>query len=188
MKNKKTQTVYFLSNSTIGLRVLNLEDIKGDYKNWLNDSVVNQGNTHHRFPETLSNLILFIDKNTNSKESLHLGVFMISDNKHVGNISLQRINWIDSSAEIAFLLGESKYKGKGVMFSAAKLLINHAFYSLGIRRISCGTLESNIGMIRLAEKLGMKNEGCRRKAVFKQGTYHDILNFGLLHTEWRLGE
>ena len=186
MKKIKAPTVYFLADSTIGLRVLNSEDVKGNYKNWLNDPVVNQGNTHHRFPETISNLTLFLDKNTNSTESLHLGVFLKNNNNHVGNISLQKINWIDSNAEIAFLLGESEYKGKGVMFSAAKLLINHAFYSLGIRRISCGTIESNIGMIRLAEKLGMMSEGRRRKAVFKQGEYLDIINFGLLSEEWRL--
>jgi RimJ/RimL family protein N-acetyltransferase len=40
-------------------------------------------------------------------------------------------------------------------------------------------------MRKLAEKLGMTQEGVRREAVWTDGAYHDIVEYGLLAREWR---
>ena len=53
-----------------------------------------------------------------------------------------------------------------------------------MHRIFCGTLSGNEGMIRLAQKLNMKQEGIRREAIFKNGTYHNIIEFGVLKSEY----
>lgn len=176
---------YFLSDGTIGLRLLEKEDIKGGYLNWLNDGDTNSGNSHFRFPVSSSDLEAYIESALGNNSLLALGVFDISqEDVHVGNISIQNISWIDGTGEIAFILGEKAFRGKGVMYRAANLIINHAFQSLNLSRISCGTLENNIGMLKLAGKLGMKLEGCRRSAVYKNGIYLDVHEFGVLRSEW----
>jgi RimJ/RimL family protein N-acetyltransferase len=113
---------------------------------------------------------------------LILAVLNKSNDKHIGNISLQSINWVDRNAEIAFLLGEIDYMGKGVMFEAGKLLIQHSFNSLNLHRIYCGTSSDNIGMQKLALKLGMFQEGIRKESIFKKGKYFDIIEYGILNT------
>ena len=40
-------------------------------------------------------------------------------------------------------------------------------------------------MRRLAERLGMTEEGVRRQAVWTDGAYHDIVEYGLLAGEWK---
>jgi RimJ/RimL family protein N-acetyltransferase len=170
----------FLRGETIFLRTLAEEDIYGNYANWLNDPEITLYNSHGRFPMTVDKLRDFVRSAYASNASLVLAVCDTQSGSHIGNISLQAINWIDRNAEIAFLLGEKNYWGKGVMFEAGKLLIQHAFDALNLHRIHCGTSSDNIGMQKLAEKLGMNLEGIRKEAIFKNGNYYDIFEYGLL--------
>jgi RimJ/RimL family protein N-acetyltransferase len=39
-------------------------------------------------------------------------------------------------------------------------------------------------MIKLAAKLKMKEEGLRREAIYKNGQYQDIYEYGVLRTEY----
>jgi ribosomal-protein-alanine N-acetyltransferase len=105
------------------------------------------------------------------------------NDKHIGNISLQSISWVDRSAEIAFVLGEKEYWGKGVMLEAGKMILDHGFNMLNLHRIHCGTTSDNQGMQKLAEKLGMEKEGVRKEALFNNGKFHDVIEYGIMNTK-----
>lgn len=171
----------FLLGERILLRPLVIGDIEGPYLAWLNDPEIVKYNSHGRFPKTRNKLTTYINEIEKSQNVLVLAVVDKENNKHIGNISLQNINWIDRNAEIAFLLGEKEYQGKGIMLEAGKILINHAFKALNLHRVYCGTSSENIGMQKLAEKLGMKLEGRRKEALFKDANYFDILEYGIIY-------
>ena len=82
--------------------------------------------------------------------------------------------------------GEKEVWGKGYSKEAGRLIVNHAFKVLNLQRIFCGTSEKNIPMQRLALGMGFKEEGRRRRSVFKDGEYLDILEYGLLKEEWEM--
>jgi len=46
--------------------------------------------------------------------------------------------------------------------------------------VESGTSQNNIAMQKMAEKLHMKHEGTRRQAVYENGGYVDVLEYGLL--------
>lgn len=171
----------FLTGELIYLRPLLKSDIEGGYKNWLNDQEVTQYNSHGRFPMTIEKLESYINSSNNTANLIVLAVIDVHTNMHIGNISLQSINWIDRNAEIAFLLGEKSYWGKGVMLEAGSVLIKHAFKALNLHRIYCATSSVNSGMQKLALKLGMTKEGIRKEAIYKNGEYHDIIEFGIIN-------
>jgi len=175
--NKNT----FIAGKSINLRALNETDIDGNYSKWLNDHEIIQFNSHGRFPMTTAKLEQYVKNSNDLDNSLVLAIDEKSTNEHIGNISLQAINWIDRNAEIAFLLGEKNYWGKGIMFEAGELIIEHGFNSLNLHRIYCGTSSQNIGMQKLAEKLGMIKEGIRKEDLFKNGLYHDTIEYGILN-------
>jgi len=106
------------------------------------------------------------------------------DDRHVGNIALQEINWVNRSAEFAILIGDRTAWGNGYGRDAARLLLDHGFNALNLHRVHCGTFEDNETMQRLALYLGMREEGRRREAAFKDGRYVDILEFGVLGNEY----
>ena len=170
----------FLKSEEIYLRALNEGDISGNYSRWLNNPEITKYNSHGRFPMTAEKLTEFVKVARTSSNMLVMAVVDTASDMHIGNISLQAINWIDSNAEIAFLLGEKDWWGKGVMQKAGELLINHGFNSLNLHRIYCGTSSENIGMQQLAEKLGMVKEGIRIEALFNNGKFHDVIEYGII--------
>ncbi|ACU06128.1 GNAT family N-acetyltransferase [Pedobacter heparinus] len=170
----------FIRGNHIDLRLLTKEDISGNYSNWLNDPEITHYNSHGRFPATNEDLVNYVEQSRISRNALVLAVVDQATQAHIGNVSLQSINWIDRNAEIAFLLGEKAYWGKGIMLEAGEMLINHGFKMLNLHRIYCGTSSENVGMQRLALKLGMIEEGLRKDALYKQGKYVDVIEYGIL--------
>jgi RimJ/RimL family protein N-acetyltransferase len=54
---------------------------------------------------------------------------------------------------------------------------------INLHRIYCGTSSENIGMQKLANKLGMIKEGQRKDALFKNGKYLDVIEYGIIVKE-----
>jgi ribosomal-protein-alanine N-acetyltransferase len=171
----------FLETDNYYLRTLTLRDVEGNYRNWLNDRDVVRYNSHGRFPQTPETLRKFVRSTFQNTSQLILAVVDRKSGSHIGNISLQQINWVDRNAEIAFLLGEISHRGTGAMQEVGSRLIEHAFRQLNLHRVYCGTSSENLAMLKLAVKLGMNQEGVRREAIFNNGTYFDIIEFGIIN-------
>ena len=174
----------FLIGERIYLRPLSLDDLNGNYINWLNDSEVNKNNSHHIFPYTKALAEDYIKAAYLEKDKLVLAVNIKDKDVHIGNISLQYIDLLNRNAEFAILIGEKEYWGKGYSKEAGYLIMRHGFVSLNLWRIHCGTFSDNIAMQKLAAYLGFKQEGLRREAFFKEGKFIDIIEYGILKTEF----
>lgn len=175
----------FLEGATIYLRPLSTDDLAGAYPNWLNDPEVSAHNSHHVFPYTLAQTRGYIESVQNDPQNLVLAVVAKEGDKHIGNIALQRINFIDRNAEYAIVIGDKGYWGKGVAQEASRLLFAHGFNVLNLHRIYCGTSSTNSAMQKLATTLGMQEEGRRREAQYKNDAYVDIIEYGILKEEFK---
>ena len=174
----------FLTGERLYLRALEEADAEGPYGPWFNDEEVCLGNSHHTFPYTRESALAYIRYALQTREALILAIILREGERHIGNIALQSIHPVYHSAEFSIVLGDKKEWRKGYSAEAGELLFQHGFSTLNLHRIACGTFENNTAMIRLATALGMKEEGRRRKAAFKQGQYMDIVEFGILRTEF----
>lgn len=174
----------FLVGKKVYLRGLEEEDIKGNYFQWFNDQEVCEFNSHGLFPNNDRKMSSYIDYVHRSTDIIVLGIFDSDNDAHVGNITLQNIDWVSRNAEYAIILGEKTYWGKGIAREASDLIIEHGFVRLNLERIYCGTSEDNIGMQKLAMYLGMQQEGVRRNALYKNGKYRNVINYGLLRAEY----
>ena len=177
---------FFIETERLGLRALIHSDIDGNYGDWLNDPEVCKFNSHHRFPQNRSMLSLYVDSVNGGKDCIVFAIIEKKEKQHIGNISLQAINYIDRNAELAIIIGEKKFWGKGYADEAAKAVLQHGFTELNLHRIYLGTSDSNIGMQKLALKLGFTQEGCRTEALYKDGNYHDIWEYGLLWGQYKV--
>ncbi|MCR5793653.1 MAG: GNAT family N-acetyltransferase [Lachnospiraceae bacterium] len=173
---------FFLKTERIGLRMITAEDIDW-YAEWFNDAEVCNYNSHHRFPKSRQSMETYVQSVTNSNSVIVFALIDLKSGTHFGNISLQEINYIDRSAELAFLIGEKEYWKKGYASEASEVIIKHAFEELNLHRLYLATSDENVPMQKLAKKLGFSEEGCRREALFKHGVYHDIIEFGLISSE-----
>ena len=168
----------------VSLRVLEEHDVDGPYAMWLNDPEVGRFNSHARFPVGKEELKKYVREAKHGSSMQVFAIVIKRGFKHIGNISLQNINYIDRSAELAIIIGDQRYWGKGIGLEAWKLMMDYGFRVLNLHRLYCGCVKKNFGMKRIAEKSGMKPEGQRRDAFFKDGAYDDILEFGILENEY----
>ena len=75
--------------------------------------------------------------------------------------------------------------GRGLGTEALSLWMDYLFDALPeITRLDLRTWSGNRGMMRLAEKLGYRLEGCFRKARIVDGRHYDGLAYGILREEW----
>ena len=117
-------------------------------------------------------------------ENVRLGVFLNSG-EVIGDVALQGIDWKNRSCSLGQGIAKVEHRGKGYGAEAVRLLVEYAFFELGLERVTADTLEQNIPAQRSLEKLGFVLEGTQRKAVYFGGTRYDRLNYALLAEEYK---
>jgi RimJ/RimL family protein N-acetyltransferase len=106
------------------------------------------------------------------------------NNTPIGIIGLSNIHPKDHRAIFGIAIGEKDYWSKGYGTEAANLIIRYGFEQLNLHRINSSAISFNERSLRLHLRVGFKEEGRQREAVFKNGEYHDHVMFGLLREEW----
>jgi RimJ/RimL family protein N-acetyltransferase len=140
---------------------------------------------HHRFPNYQQNMQEYFDSVIKSKENLVLAIIDTKTDEHIGNVSLQNINLLDKNAEVAIIIGNKNFWGKGIGEEACRLIIAHGFTQLGLHRMYFGTSGKNKSMQKIGDKIGFKKEGESREAQFKNGEFDSIVHYGLLAHEFK---
>jgi len=176
-----------LRGKSVLLRPVKRSDISYFLK-WFND------------PEVIQYLCLYLPMTEMSEEKYieELGTtragtdarFVIeaiegASTKPIGNCGLHKICPKDHNATFGIVIGEKDYWNKGHGTEATRLLIDYGFQQLNLHRISSAAFAFNERSIKLHKKVGFREEGRLRQAMFKNGQYHDELQFGILREEWK---
>lgn len=103
----------------------------------------------------------------------------------VGEVSHFLAHRYASAREIGWSIFDPALRGQGYGSAAARALVDYLFNNFDINRICCSTAPGNIGSRRIAEKAGLRYEGCLRGVVFIRGEYVDSEVFGILRADWR---
>lgn len=98
-----------------------------------------------------------------------------------GYVSLQRINYSDVY-EWGFYLKPNAQNGLGMLFGAT--ILNFVFKELKIKKIFAEVLSFNERSIKLHHKLGFAQEGVLRQQFKDDRGEFDIVQFGLIQSEW----
>ena len=107
-----------------------------------------------------------------------------SDDELYGLISLTNIDQMNQSAELHLMIGHAENRHKGIGTFAVKEMLHHAFCNLNLQRIELESLEANTISHRVYEKCGFIKEGVKRKAVFKEGKFTDMVLYSILKEEY----
>ena len=166
----------------VTIRPLKKKDLTGNYLNWMNDPIVTKYNSHGLFPQSEKELGDFAQSLDSKNQIVWAILFKES---HIGNVSIQSINTINRSGELAIIIGEPRCHKNGIGTIACKLAVSHAFQKLNLHRIFTGTAATNLGMRKVAKKMGMTNEGVFIEATFLDGKYVDIYEYGITEQMWR---
>jgi RimJ/RimL family protein N-acetyltransferase len=97
----------------------------------------------------------------------------------LGSISLMRVDWQHSRAEVGYWLALPA-RGRGHATRAVQLISDWAFASLGLERIELLAATGNAPSQRVAERAGFTREAVLRSYMPSDDGRRDMVAFGLL--------
>ena len=98
-----------------------------------------------------------------------------------------RIHRQDDTGELGFWLDEEQV-GRGLVTRAAQALMTRGFEAEGLHRVQMRAGVENLRSRAVARRLKIKEEGVLRGAgKVGGGLYVDLVMYGLLVDDWRLG-
>lgn len=100
----------------------------------------------------------------------------------VGAIEL-RVEPSNERAEMGYWIGVP-FHGRGYATEAAAAVCDHAFNTLGLRRVYAHYMVRNPASGRVLTKVGMRREGVLREHVVARGRVEDLVICGVLRSEW----
>lgn len=104
----------------------------------------------------------------------------------LGSISLLHLAWEDGRGEVGYWLAREA-RGQGHVTRAVRRICAWGFEELGLERIELLTATGNVASQRVAERAGFTREAVRRSYLLTKRGRADMVVFGLLPEELRLG-
>lgn len=148
---------------------------------WINNPANNQF-LHYDIPLEISKTEKWFDSNTGRTDRFDAVIEV--DGIPCGTIGLLSIDRKNSKAEYYIAIGEMQLKGKGVSIQASKLILDYAFFKLGLNRVYLFTETENVAAQKLFEKVGFVKEGCLKNDIASHGRFVDRFVYGLCKEEY----
>ena len=105
---------------------------------------------------------------------------------HVGNIGLKEFNPQRGTTEMFIEVGEEKFRGKGVGKAAISILMDYAFFALGLTEVRLEVLEFNDVAILTYRSLGFERTHRAGWHYDPQGQYWQVWGMCLSRDAWKL--
>lgn len=113
-------------------------------------------------------------------------LFVIEDNKLsklLGHVGLYKIDKIAKKAELGILIADDESRGKGYGSKITYLMVEYAFNTLGLHKVTAEVLKENAPSIAMFKKCGFLIDGCLRDEIYKNDRYYDVLTMSILEHE-----
>ncbi|WP_338131255.1 GNAT family N-acetyltransferase [Cohnella rhizosphaerae] len=103
---------------------------------------------------------------------------------YIGQIGLDAIDWKNRCGRIGIVIGKLERCGQGLGTEAMRLLCEYAFKELNLNRLELEVYDFNERAYRSYLKCGFVEEGRLRQKLYRNGRYADVIQMGLLRSEW----
>tara|TARA_Y100001935_G_C17295480_1_gene505841 strand:+ start:1446 stop:1970 length:525 start_codon:yes stop_codon:yes gene_type:complete len=136
------------------LRHLHEADANEKYLSWFSDEKVKQFIDYAKKNNKLNDLKKFIREKNESNKCVFFGVFVTSNDDHIGNIKYEPINFEKKTAEMGILIGDINWRGKGV---GPEVIIGSAKWlkeKFSIKKMTLGVLKENKAAVNAYQKIG----------------------------------
>jgi [ribosomal protein S5]-alanine N-acetyltransferase len=164
-----------LAGEKVKLAPFTEADITDEYIGWLNDPVVTRY-SNQRFAEHNHESCRRYLETFESSPNLFVSVRRLEDARPIGTMTAY-VAPQHGTADMGILIGDRSAWGQGFGQDAWDTLAEFLLAQPGMRKLTCGTLECNTAMIRLAERSGMALDGRRRAQELVDGEPVDVLYF-----------
>jgi ribosomal-protein-alanine N-acetyltransferase len=116
-----------------------------------------------------------------------LNMVIVVHGELLGRVCITGIEWGSArTGSLGYWIDE-KHAGRGIVPLAAALLTQKGF-DVGLHRVEIASRPENQASLRVANKLGFRDEGIRKRYLYVDGGWRDHRVFALTADEKRIGE
>lgn len=106
------------------------------------------------------------------------------ENGAVGVATLTDIDWKNRMAYHGIKLSNTKNRRKGIGTDSVMAIMRYAFDELQLNRLNGSWFQENVASKNMYMKCGWKEEGIRKRYIYKSGRYWDLVETGILAEEY----
>lgn len=129
--------------------------------------------------EEMFSLMVSIEANINTNESIAWAVCLKENNKMIGHFGFHKIDFVNHRAEIGYAL-LPQFQGLGIASEALKAILDCGFNTLGFHSVEANVNPINILSINLLAKNGFIKEAHFSENFFFNGIFLDSAIYSLL--------
>ena len=126
----------------------------------------------------------FLTKKALNNKDIQLAIVTIDENKFIGTVSLENIDYINRTAILGIFIGDEENRNKGYGTEAIRLILDFGFNYINLNNIKLDLMEFNQRAYKCYQKCGFKEYGRRRKCRFINGKYYDKIEMDVLAEEF----
>ena len=173
-----------IETSRLVLREIKPSDAK-DLFSFMSDEETLKNNLmipHSKIAETYK-LIETLKKQYKKKRELRWGTTLKGSDIIIGTIGYFNFYPQDFQAEIGVILAKQHWQG-GIMTEALTAALTFGFEKMAFHRITIFILPANVAAIKLATKVGFRQEGLLKECKFLNGRFYDLGFYALLKKDF----
>lgn len=173
MKEKRESLrIVFRMGKRVYLRPILKEDVPL-LTIWINDPEVHQF-LKVNAPMSPEDELRWVESHSERKSTdISFGIVLVDTNELIGVMSLHKINHQHGTATTGSFIGRKDLWSKGYGTEAKMLVLEFAFNTLNLRKISSIVYDFNGRSKRCLEKCGYVVEGRKKEQQFRNGRYCD---------------
>lgn len=157
------------------LRPMQADDVTPAHVAWLNDPLVVQHSNQRFVQHTAASCLQYLARFEGSPD-VYASVRLQGTDRAVGTITAYR-SLQHGTADIGILMGERSFWGQGLGADAFGTLADWLAAQPGMRKLTCGTLACNHGMLAVAHRVGFAREAIRVGQELVEGQPTDLVYF-----------
>ncbi len=156
-----------------------------DFLRWYQDPEVARLTRYQDGPMRPEEIERFFLMRAVGPETLAMGIHIRGSDRLIGSCAFSQLDGDNGSALFHITIGEHDVWGQGYGSDATRLMVDHAFSSLGLHRVALAVFAFNGRAIRAYQRVGFVVEGRSREAIWRDGSWWDELHMSVLEPEWR---
>lgn len=165
---------FMIAGEHVILRAFEREDAERCYR-WMNDPNIVR-TLRSRYPMTFSNEVEWLERAMQpGTGERHFAIERKDDRAHIGNASIEEIDWVSRTAWFGLFIGEPAAWNRGFGSDAIHTLVRFAFDDMNLQKLRINVFDYNERAKHVLQSRGFVQEGKLVRDFYREETWHDIV-------------
>ena len=154
------------------------------YVEWMADFRTSDGIGKSKDLITLKSEQEWIEKSSVTDSNMSFAIVRLDNDEMIGNCGIMRIDHVNRTAELGIFIGNETNRDEGYGSETLKLLLDFGFNYLNFHSVYLRVADYNERAKACYKKIGMKEGGRIREALYLNGKYYDSISMDMLRSEF----